>query len=296
MSREMLFSLLGDKPEVKNPTHQTISVRDIDTYTVETLLLDLNGIEGVPAYFIKPKDKEGPFPLVLFHHSHGGNYTLGREEVLVGNHYLQSVSFSKELTDMGYAVLAIDTWGFNERSGKKESEIFKEMLITGKVMWGMMMYDNIHALDYVLNRSDIDNDRVANIGMSMGGMTAWWLAALDERIKVTIDIGGQADMDTLIESRLLDKHNFYYYVPKLHKFFSTFDVQSFIAPRKRLSLVGRYDSNCPIEGVYSLKEKLTSLYEIQGCPTHFKQVITSGGHQETSYMRAEWKEFLRKNL
>lgn len=296
MSREKLFSLLGDKPEVENPNHRLVSERTMGTFVVENLILDLNGIEAVPAYFIKPKDKVGPFPLVIFHHSHGGNYSLGREEVLAGNHYLQPASFAKELTGMGYAVLAIDAWGFNERSGKKESEIFKEMLVTGKVMWGMMMYDNIHALNYALERSDVDRSRVANIGMSMGGMTAWWLAALDERIKVTIDIGGQVDMDTIIRSRLLDKHNLYFYVPKLHKYFSTVDVQSFIAPRKRLSLVGMYDMNCPIEGVYSLEKNLSSLYEKTGYPDNFRQVITSSGHIETSYMRAVWKEFLSKNL
>lgn len=296
MTREALFSLLGDRPEVKNPHHQVISEDTWDSFIVETLLLDLNGIEGVPAYFIKPKNQDGPFPLVLFHHSHGGNYALGRDEVILGNHYLQPVSFAKELTDLGFAVLAIDAWGFNERSGKKESEIFKEMLITGKVMWGMMMYDNIHALDYALTRPDVISNRIANIGMSMGGMTAWWLSALDERIKLTVDIGGQVDMETMIMSRLLDKHNFYYYVPSLLKHFSSFDVQALMAPRKRLSLVGRYDMNCPIQGVTILKEKLSSLYEERGCPTHFKQVITSGGHQETSHMRAEWKRFLRENL
>lgn len=296
MVRDKLFSLLGDRPHVKNPKHQVLSEEKGDTFIVETLLLDLNGIESVPAYFIKPIDSEGPLPLVLFHHSHGGNYTLGRKEVLEGNHYLQPVSFAKELTDMGFAVLAIDAWAFNERSGKKESEVFKEMLITGKVMWGMMMYDNIHALDYVLARPDVDASRVANIGMSMGGMTAWWLAALDERIKVTVDIGGQVDMDTIIDSRLLDKHNFYFYVPKLHKYFSTFDIQALIAPRKRLSLVGRYDMNCPIAGVRSLEKQLTNHYEKAGVPSNFRQVITSGGHIETAHMRAEWKKFLKENI
>lgn len=296
MEKEKLISLLGDRPKVKEPKHVLLDKQIIDTFIVETLLLDLNGEEKVPAYFIKPNNMQGPFPVVLFHHSHGGNYSLGRKEVLEGNHYLQPTSFAKELTDLGYAVLAIDAWGFNERSGKKESEIFKEMLVKGQVLWGMMLFDNIHAIDYVITRDDVDGDRIANIGMSMGGMTAWWLAAIDERIKVTVDIGGQVDMETLINERLLDKHNFYFYVPALLKYFTTAEVQEMIAPRKRLSMVGRYDMNCPVHGVQKLEQHLTGIYEAAGVPDHFKQIVTTGGHLETAHMRAEWKAFLIEHL
>lgn len=296
MGREKLFSLLGDRPIVQEPKHLIVSEHSEDTYTVETLLLDLNGEEKVPAYFIKPKDMQGPFPLMLFHHSHNSDYGRGRKEVIEGNYYLQPVSFAKELTDLGYAVLAIDAWGFNERSGKKESEIFKEMLVKGQVLWGMMLFDNIHAIDYAVTRSDVDSSRIGNIGMSMGGMTAWWLAALDERIKVSVDIGGQVDLETLIDQRLLDKHNYYYYVPSLLKHFTTLEVQEMIAPRKRLSLVGRYDMNCPPAGVARLSKHLETVYAKAGHPDSFKQVVTTGGHMETSHMRAEWKSFLKEHL
>ncbi len=296
MAREKLISLLGDRPVVKEPEHLLIKKETIDTYTVETLLLDLNGEEKVPAYFIKPKDVQGPLPLMLFHHSHDSNYGLGRKEVIEGNYYLQPTSFAKELTDLGYAVLAIDAWGFNERSGKKESEIFKEMLVKGQVLWGMMLFDNMHAIDYALTRDDVDSDRIGNIGMSMGGMTAWWLAAVDERIKVSVDIGGQVDLETLIDDRLLDKHNFYFYVPSILKHFTTPEVQELIAPRKRLSLVGRYDMNCPPSGVKKLEKHLNKVYADAGYPNHFKQVVTTGGHMETGHMRSEWKAFLTEHL
>lgn len=296
MAREKLISLLGDRPVVKEPEHLLIKKETNDTYTVETLLLDLNGEEKVPAYFIKPKNVQGPLPLMLFHHSHDSNYGLGRKEVIEGNDYLQSTSFAKELTNLGYAVLAIDAWGFNERSGKRESEIFKEMLVKGQVLWGMMLFDNMSAIDYAVTRDDVDSNRIGNIGMSMGGMTAWWLAALDERVKVSVDIGGQVDLETLIDERLLDKHNFYFYVPALLKHFTTPEVQELIAPRKRLSLVGRYDMNCPLHGVEKLEKHLNKVYADAGYPDHFKQVVTTGGHQETSHMRAEWKAFLIEHL
>ena len=100
MEREKLISLLGDRPVVNDPEHLLIKKETIDTYTVETLFLDLNGEEKVPAYFIKPKDVQGPLPLMLFHHSHDSNYGLGRKEAIQGNYYLQSTSLVDIFTSL----------------------------------------------------------------------------------------------------------------------------------------------------------------------------------------------------
>ncbi|WP_342046285.1 dienelactone hydrolase family protein [Bacillus sp. OTU530] len=73
---------------------------------------------------------------------------------------------------MGYGVFGIDMLGFGERRGKTESEIFKELLWKGQVMWGRMIFDNIRALDYLETREDVDTSRIATLGMSMGGLMA----------------------------------------------------------------------------------------------------------------------------
>src|SRR4051812_5231858 len=77
--RQELYTLLGDLPD-----HTQISARKIDeeeheSYILEKLQLNLNGIEIVPAYFIKPKNAAAPTPAVLFNHSHGGFYHLGKD-------------------------------------------------------------------------------------------------------------------------------------------------------------------------------------------------------------------------
>lgn len=294
--RAQLLELLGDLPDEEPITAKVLKVEERDGYLLETLLLDLNGIEPVPAYVAKPNEGSGPFPLVVFNHSHGGNYGNGRKEMIVSNSYLQEVSFAKELTGMGCAVCCIDMWGFNERSGKTESELVKEMLWTGRVMWGMMLYDNRRFLDYMCGRRDIDASRIGTIGMSMGGLMAWWMAALDERIRVTIDICGQVDAGTLIAKRGLDHHGFYSYVPGLLKHFTTLDIQKLIIPRPRMSLVGRDDRLCPIEGAELLAVGLHKAYEAAGSPEHWQPVLCGGGHRETAEMRAAWQPFLKKHL
>lgn len=294
--RKRLIELLGDYPHAKDRKVQLIRREEKDNYVLESLMLQLNEEESVPAYVAKPLNKEGPLPIVLFNHSHGGNFEQGKEELLISNSYLQSPSFVEAITTLGYAVGSIDMWGFNERKGKLESELVKEMLLDGRSLWGMRIFDNIAFLDYLVDRPDIDQNRVATIGMSMGGLMSWWMAALDERIKVTVDIAAQVHIETLRQKRGLDHHGFYYYVPGFLKQFSTLAVQSLIVPRPRLSLVGKDDRMCPLEGVMLLDEELGKIYGKYDAKNQWNSQIVTGGHQETKEMRKQWENFLQKHL
>jgi len=70
--RKKLYSLLGDLPDRDRPVSaECIETIEWDGYIVEKLLLDLNGIEPVPAYCARPADRSGPSPVVLYNHAHG---------------------------------------------------------------------------------------------------------------------------------------------------------------------------------------------------------------------------------
>ncbi len=129
-----------------------------------------------------------------------------------------------------------------------------------------------------------------------GGLMAWWLAALDERIGVVVDLCGQVDAGTLIARRGLEQHGFNYYVPGLLKHVTTLDIQKLIVPRPRFSLVGRNDRLCPFEGVQLLEQGLREAYAAAGKPDHWQTVITDGGYMETAEMRAAWPEFIARHL
>ena len=92
--RHELYSLLGDLPDRDRPiSARTISENQADGYTVERLVLDLNGIEPVPAVFVQPAGPPGPFPVVLYHHAHGADYELGKQELLAGRSALYRPQF-----------------------------------------------------------------------------------------------------------------------------------------------------------------------------------------------------------
>src|SRR5215217_6866295 len=144
--RQELYDLLGDLPSRSQPIDvQRIGEDERDGYVLERLVLNLNGIEGVPAYFVRPKDRQEPLPVIFYNHAHGGDYNLGKDELLDGRNVLQRPPYADALTSLGYAALCIDTWAFGERRGRSEGEIFREMLWSGQVMWGMMVFDSLRA-------------------------------------------------------------------------------------------------------------------------------------------------------
>ena len=291
--RQELYGLLGDLPDRR----REIGVRKVgeeqrETYVLEKLVLDLNGLEPVPAYFAKPFGVFGPAPAILYNHAHGGDYILGKDELINGRDALQSPPYAEALTEKGWCVLCIDTWAFGERRGRTEGEVFKEMLWLGQVMWGMMVYDSIRAVDYLTSRPEVDPSRIGTIGISMGSTMAWWLAALDERVKVCVDLCCLTEFQALIEARGLDGHGVYYYVPSLLKRFSTAQINALIAPRPHLATAGIYDLLTPPAGLDRIDAELKAVYADECAPDAWWLSRYHQGHFESAEMRAELMEFL----
>jgi acetyl esterase/lipase len=295
--RRQLYGLLGDLPDRSRPISAVqISEEQKHSHVLEKLILDINGLESVPAYFVRPCKQQEPSPAILYNHAHGGDYVLGKDELLMGRTILHQPPYAEVLTQMGYSALCIDTWAFGERRGRSETEIFKQMLWSGQVMWGMMVYDSLRAIDYLVSRPEVDAERIGTIGMSMGSTMAWWLAALDTRIKVCVDICCLTDFQELIDSRGLDGHAIYYYVPGLLKHFSSSQINALIAPRAHLSLAGNFDDLTPPIGLDRIDRDLKKAYAAEGVPEAWRLLRYDIGHLETTAMRVEIMSFLETRL
>jgi len=292
--RAQLYNLLGDLPPRDRPiSAELIKIEEREDYVLEILLLDLNGIEPVPAYYARPKGMVANAPAVLYNHAHGGRYQVGKQEFINGCGALQSPPYARLLTELGYCGLCIDAWNFGERRGRTEADLFKEMLWRGQVLWGMMVYDSIRAVDYLATRPEIDPQRLATLGLSMGSTMAWWLAALDERIRVCVDICCLTDFGELIRTRSLDGHGIYYYVPGLLKHFDTAQINALIAPRAHLSLAGNYDRLTPPAGLDKIDAALREVYTKHGVPEKWSMLRYDTGHFETAHGRAAIIDFLQ---
>lgn len=299
-SRSKLYGLLGRLPTRNRPiAAETIRTEDCGTYTLEKLSLDLNGIEPVPAYLLLPKQPKpgrGKPPVIVYHHSHGGFYKVGKEELLQPAPYMQQPGYGESLTERGYAVLAIDSWVFGERSGRSESAVFKEMLWHGRSMLGMMLYDAIRAVDYAATRPELDAGRIGTVGMSMGSTMAWWLGALDTRIKAVADICCLTDFHALSKEGGLDRHGLYYYVPDLLTHFTAAQINALVAPRPHLSVAGVHDPLTPVEGLDRIDEELKKVYGSIGAADGWKLLRYETAHQETPEMRQEVLSFFDRVL
>ena len=295
--RARLYALLGDLPDRQRPIGATKrGETERDGYVLESWVFDLNGLEPVPAFLARPRGATGRIPAIVFDHSHGGGYDIGKKEFVEGRSYMQPVPYAKALTDQGYLALCIDHWCFGERKFATEMDTFKAMLWQGRVLWGMMVYDSIRALDWLVTRADVDTSRVGTLGMSMGSTMAQWLGALDERIKVTVDICCLTEYHTLLAVKGLSGHGIYYYVPGLLKEFTASDVNALIAPRAHLGLAGLRDELTPVAGLDIIDRELKAVYAEAGHPERWKLLRYDVEHQETAEGRREALAFLKTNL
>jgi dienelactone hydrolase len=293
--RADLYGLLGALPDRGRAIRGTKRAEEErDGYVLETWDLDLNGIETVPAYLARPRSIDGRAPGVLFNHSHGGGYTIGKKEFVEGRSYLQPVPYAKVLTDLGYVALCVDHWVFGERNHTSESDMFKAMLWRGQVLWGMMVYDSLRALDFLIERPNVDPRRIGTVGMSMGSTMAWWLAALDPRVKVTVDINCLTDFHTLLAKKGLSLHGLYYFVPGLLNQFTTAQINALIAPRAHLGLAGLQDKLTPVEGLDIIDRELQQVYAAAGHAERWKLLRYDVAHVETPEGRQEIIAFLQR--
>lgn len=295
--RKLLWSLMGDLPDFSMPVTCTVLKREkISGGTLETLQFAYPDEPPFLVYFAIPDGSAGKkIPAILYNHSHGGMYDLGKDELLRGAPY-QNGPWLPDLLQAGYAVLAADHRAFGSRSDRTEENIFKEMLWRGQVMWGMMVYDSRRMLDHLCGREEVDPARIGTLGMSMGSTMAWYIAALDERIKVCADICCMTDFEELIRINHLSGHGVYYFVPGLLKYFDTASINALIAPRAHISVNGKFDELTPEAGLDKIDAALRSVYEQAHCPEKWQMKKYPVSHEELPEMRREVLAFLKKYL
>src|SRR5262249_9488134 len=111
--RKELWGLLGELPAPRPPKAKVLQTEKRPGYALEHLDLDLNGIESVPACLLLPDKRPTPAPGLLYIHWHGGNYPVGKEELLVGQKVL--APYAPVCAEKGIVTLAIDSWCFGKR-------------------------------------------------------------------------------------------------------------------------------------------------------------------------------------
>jgi dienelactone hydrolase len=310
--RKTLWRLLGDLPPLFAPK-PVIDRREVrDGYSLEHFTFDNGAGDAVYGYMLVPDGGPHRCPAILYQHYHGDLYQQGKEELFLpafkemGNNLMHT---GEELVRAGYVVLAIDAYGFGERrfqgpagkaedGGQTEASLFKTFLWQGRTLWGMMVRDDLLALDYLVTRPEVDPQRIAAMGMSMGSTRTWWAAALDERIKLAVSVACLTRYQDLIAHGGVRCHGIYYYVPGvLKERIDTEAIIGLIAPRAHLTLTGDQDAGSPAGGVRTINAFQEHLYRLYGNAECFRGLLYPGvAHAYTPEMWQETLGWLKERL
>jgi dienelactone hydrolase len=299
--RAQLWALLGKLPPrpKRTPRVQTLSREEREGYVLEKFQFDNGAGSIVPGFLLLPQNLKGRAPAILYCHWHGGEYDKGKIELFNAEHTPEPPG--PALARHGYVVLAIDACCFGERNGQGpggpaekggagEMTASKFNLWVGRTLWGMILRDDLMALDYLCSRPEVDTGRIGVTGMSMGATRSWWLMALDERIKAGVAVACLTRYQNLIAQQGFKQHGIYYYVPNLLNHFDTEAVVSLIAPRPILCLNGDRDGGSPVDGIRAIEAKVKPAYALYCADTNFRSEVYPGvGHE---YLAQMWQKTL----
>lgn len=205
---------MPERPEVKPVIHGLV---ERDEYTVERVYF-----EGYPGLYVtgslyRPRNKQGPFPVVLSPHGHFNNgrfYDHGEEEVIrqikmgaerfevSGRYPLQARCV--QLARMGCIVFHYDMLGYADsnqisyelahrhrspREGLEDPAAWGLFTAQAEMrlqnVFGLQTFNSLRAVDFVVQLPDVDASRIAVTGASGGGTQTMMLAALEPRVAVS---------------------------------------------------------------------------------------------------------------
>lgn len=280
--RKRLWEVLGDLPSKIMPAPRILSKTIREGVLTEHFVYDNGADAEVFGYFLTPTNVQEPLPAVLYFHVHGGKYEQGKEELFLER--VPNTLPAKALVEAGLAVMVIDAYGFGERNQfgayigvNAEHALYKHFVWQGSSLWGMMLRDDLIALDYLLTRPEIDPNRVAITGMSLGGSRSTWIAALDERPKVIIPVAQLTRWRNFAAHGLYNGHGIYYYLPALLR--ESFDMEHLVAlsaPRVQNILIGDSDPLSPLDGIEDVLSFARQIYALYDASDKLSATIEKG--------------------
>lgn len=165
---------LSPLPE-RTPLNATVhKKRSFAGYSVESAAFEARPGFLVYGNLYRPLDRKGPFPAVLCPHGHARGPEGGRLRPDQQNR-------CATLARMGAVVFSYDMIGFGDSESLGWSHAHPQALT-------LQTWSSIRALDFVQSLEDVDDTRIGVTGCSGGGTQTFLLAALDDRVTVSVPV------------------------------------------------------------------------------------------------------------
>lgn len=324
-ARKRVFDLLGYRPEKVDPKPEVVERVERDGYVREKVIFSTGPHFRVPAHVLIPKKLTKPAPAIVDLHSHGGMFLFGKEKVIdLGRNHPVMVDYhernyagrptSTELVRRGYVVISIDAFMFGERRlimdedirygwdrsrysredvahlnqkcRNKETTLAKTLALAGLTWPGIVFWDDIRTVDYLVTRKEVDPGRIGCVGISMGGYRTTYLAALDERIKAACVVGFMSTVRPMMKAHI-DTHSWVHFLPGLHQLLDLPDVAGLTAPRHLMVQQCSQDRLFPPEGMADSVKRIAAIYAKAGMKDHFQGRFYDEPHRFTIKMQDE---------
>ncbi|MEX2216008.1 MAG: alpha/beta hydrolase family protein [Phycisphaeraceae bacterium] len=282
---KQLLEMLGLDPMPEKTDLKPVITGKIEheEFTVEKLHFQSRPGLYVTGNLYIPKKLDKPAPAILYVCGHSnqkkGNISFGNK----AGYQHHGEWFARH----GYVCLTIDSLQLGEIEGIHHGTHRFNMwwwLNRGYTPAGVEAWNCIRALDYLETRKEVDKTRFGVTGRSGGGAYSWWIAAIDERIKVAVPVAGITDLQNHVVDGCVEGHCDCMYMHNTYQWdYAT--VAALVAPRPLLISNSDKDSIFPLDGVVRIHQKVRDIYALYGAKEKLGLHITEGPHKDTQELR-----------
>jgi len=253
-----------------------------DDLVLEELRLRGGASQEVPGLLAAPRRREGRLPAVICLHGTGGTRERMMEQAFKAreSHLL---GWARELARRGFAVLAITQFAHPPRPEPWDWEWPKLLHVYGQTAMGRLVADVAFAADFLCARPEIDPERLAVAGFSLGGIAAFYGFAADERLAAAaVFCGGVGSVRHLVRKGRTEFHSAYFYVPGLvSEGLDHPQLAPALVPRALIVCGAEEDAGMPVEGLREFARAAEKAYAAAGVPDRFRVVVEKGFHAMT---------------
>lgn len=300
-----LLDLMGDFPDPVPLNPRVEAVVEDGDLVLERVVIDTERFASLPAWVLRRKDlAPGRHAAILCSHGHGEfgkDPVAGRRESpgMAADIASMNYDYAARMAHEGFVTMAPDLRGFGERFDPVDVALGHDSCDLNYVKGSMMgvypltliVHDMRRCVDYLETRPEVDPARIGMMGLSQGGTTTTFTAALEPRIRAADLIGYVNPW----RGFGLDRGNYCgsQVVPGIHRWFDTHDVAGLIAPRPLLVEMGRKDTCFFIEDLEEGYAGVRRIYDAAGCGASLEADVGEGGH---AFVGAKAPAFFRTHL
>ena len=318
-AREKLLECIQPAPPVAPYDMKVIATEKRKGYEAQKIVFNVSEYSRVPAYLLVPEGK-GPFPAVLLLHDHGAHFTIGKEKMVrpfgvseivmkdadnwaVGCYDGQYVG--DYLAENGYVVLALDALFWGERGRKEYARYDSQQALSANLLqmgmsWGgLIAWDDIRSAEFLASLPQVDKEKVATMGFSMGAHRAWMTMAATDAVKAGAAVCWMNTTDSLMT--MTNNQNkggsaYAMLVPNIRRYMDYPHVASIACPKPMLFTNGKKDKLFPVEGVEAAYDTMRKVWDSQGAGEHLQNKLYDLPHFCSKEIQKAILDFFNKEL